>query len=722
MGSVRVKALLWLGAAVVVIASVISALRPRPVSIANLPAKQREYAPAGSCQQCHASIAASYRESGMARSFYKPAPENVPIKEPVTYYHAASGRHYAALWRNEKLIQRRWQQSSEGREANVFEMEVNYVIGSGNHARTFLHRSANGEITELPLTWYAYANKWGMSPGFDRSRHPDFTRQIDHGCMFCHNSYPDTKAGDDRFGHLAAFPEELPQGIDCQRCHGPGAEHIAQASSGKSETRSIRDAIVNPARLNPALQMDVCLQCHLETTSAQLPAGTRRFGRSVYSYRPGEPLTDYMVHFDHAPGTGYDGKFEIVGAAYRLRKSACYLKSEGRLTCTTCHDPHRVMRGETAKDHYRKQCQTCHTSLMSHADPAASDCAGCHMPQRRTEDAVQVVMTDHLIQRRKPAGDLLASLKEKSESYRGDIVTYYPHELAETDKDAYLGIALAAHGADRERGIALLEHAVQRGTTGESKVWTSLGDARMTEGKFKEAAKAYETALQLDSGLEKARYNYAQALERLGDSAGAQRQYEQLIGERSGFAQAHTRLGDLLAQRGETERAAAEYESAIRSRPADPEPHSRLAGLQLATGKTSEAKSALDRALRIDPDFADAHNNLGRLLAMQGDLAGALNTVRNAARLDPGNTEISLNLGRLLYTQGEHRAAIAEFERLVKAQPHLAEAHLSLGIAYGDAGRLDAAVAEFREVLRIQPNHLEARKNLDLASQMLRSR
>ena len=37
--------------------------------------------------------------------------------------------------------------------------EITYVIGSGRHARTYLHRSPGGEITELPVSWYTQEKK-----------------------------------------------------------------------------------------------------------------------------------------------------------------------------------------------------------------------------------------------------------------------------------------------------------------------------------------------------------------------------------------------------------------------------------------------------------------------------------------------------------------------------------------------------------------------------------
>lgn len=639
----------WIGGAALLAIGIALYLR-RDVSAPSRP--KAEYADPASCRPCHAEIVASYQASGMARAFYKPTPQNVPIDRPVLFAHKASGDTFEMEWRDGKLMQRRSTQDAD----TAFEMEVHWIIGSGNHARTFLHQSPNGEIVELPLSWYADGSKWGMSPGFDKPRHHDFSRQIDHGCMFCHNAYP--LGVDDRFGRAAVFPEKLPQGIDCQRCHGPGAAHVANAKKGN---------IVNPAKLDADRRMDVCMQCHLETTSAPLPASTRRFGRGAYSYRPGEPLGDFAVHFDHPPQTGHDDKFEIVGAAYRLRQSACYLQSEGRLTCTTCHDPHKIVRGAPAVARQREVCQQCHQA----AHNPESDCTSCHMPKRRTDDAVQVIMTDHRIQRHRAKGDLLAPRQEKEEAYRGPLALYYPASLPE--RDLYLGLALTAHSADRARGISMLTGAAKV----DPKVWAFLGDAHMADNNLPEAIRSYSEALRVDPGLEKARFNYARALEKTGDFGSARRELETLK-----LPEARVSLGQILARSGDTTNAAAAFRQALQSRPHEPAAHMGLGAIHLA----------------------------------QGDLTGAFEAVSRAYRAEPGNPEYRLNRARILYMRGERRTATQEFQAVVRANPEFAEAHLSLGIAYGEEGRLAAAAAEFREVLRIKPDHLEARKNLAIAT------
>jgi len=256
------------------------------------------------CAGCHKEIAATYRRTGMARAFYRAAPERMTedFAKANTYNHKLSDERYTMVRRGDQFFQRRHQLDSAGGEINVFEQQIHYVMGSGAHARTYLHLDPAGKLTQLPLGWYAENNGfWAMSPNYDLPQHPGFGREIGYGCMFCHNGYPEIAPGDDASGREPRFRGRLPEGIDCQRCHGPGREHLKALAAGAGADK-VRAAIVNPKRLDPGRQLEICMQCHLETTSRPLPHAIVRFDRNIFSFRPGEPLADYELNFDFAPG------------------------------------------------------------------------------------------------------------------------------------------------------------------------------------------------------------------------------------------------------------------------------------------------------------------------------------------------------------------------------------------------------------------------------------
>jgi predicted CXXCH cytochrome family protein len=664
------------------------------------PAGASLYTDSRQCKGCHTQIYLSYQHVGMARSFAEAgrASSIEDYEGNSSFVHQASGRHYEVVRRGDQVFQRRYELDSRGNQTNVFEQRVTYAIGSGNHARTYLHRSESGELTELPLTWYSQEKRWDMSPGFDSASPPDFTRTVDDRCLFCHNAYP---AAD---GSLAA-------GIDCQRCHGPGARHVEIASSGNAARAEIAGAIVNPARLSPERRMDVCMQCHLETTSAELPSMIRRFDRDVYSFRPGEALGAYNVQFDEAPGTGRQDKFEIVNQAYRLRQSACFLKSAGRLTCTTCHDPHTAARGEAAVGHYRAACLTCHSQVTTgvHRDEKNADCTSCHMPRRPTDDVVHVAMTDHLIQKRQRD-------PQKAGHPRGQPVIYYPDQLSDSDRDLYLGAALISGQADRRRGIQLLHSRVQ--SDSPAKAMAILGEGYLAEGNAPRAIEMFRRALAKAPGLAKAQYNLGEALQAAGRTEEARQQYGQAIEMHPPFPEAEYALANLLLKSGAVDAAEKHYQNAIRARPAYVEAHGNLGNLYAEQGSLDKARAELEEALRIDPAFAEGHNNLGRVLAAQHLVAEALEHVHRAVALNPNYTEARYNMAQLLQASGNSEGAIAEYRRTLTGKPDFVEAHLGLGRTLGDAGRLDAAIAEFREVLRLRPDHAEARRDLDTAVTM----
>lgn len=673
------------------------------------------------CQSCHAEIYRSYGEVAMARSFYRPSPDNVieDYTRENHVYHAPSNRHYRMVQRDGRFYQRRYQLDAGGGETNVLEQEVTHIIGSGEHARSYLSLGESGVLRQLPVTWYPQIQRWGMSPGYDHPDHQDFGRQVTHSCLFCHNGYPRLPEPSDRYGQRNVFRTEIPSGIGCHRCHGPGADHVSLASGGTAAVAQIRQSIVNPARLSPERQLDVCLQCHLEAAAAA--PRFRRSGRSVYSFTPGESLADYIVHFDLGdPDSEHPlDRFEIDSAGYRMRQSACFRRSRGALTCTTCHDPHRKLRGEEAVGHYRERCLSCHNrpSIVVHGETPPSDCTTCHMPKRRAQDVVHAVMTDHLIQRGPPAQDLLAPLQEDHSPREEQPLLYFPQSLAGWERDLYLGMAEVQTPGSLRQGLDRLAAALERKSASFAEPYVKLAMAQAETGAYDAARASLERALDLDPDSPIARFNLAEVMRRQGRYAAAVEQYRRTLALDPNYAKAHLGLGLVNRQQGRP--AAESFRRAVQSDSLLAEAHLGLGRESVERWRAAEAVRHFLQALRVDPDSAEAHLNLGLAQARQGLQEEALEAFRQAAAQDPVSPEAHYNLGVALARKGRIPEALQSFRQAVRLKPEDAEAHSNLGMAYSQLGRLEDAVAAFRQAVRLRPDSARAHFNLGLAQARL---
>jgi tetratricopeptide (TPR) repeat protein len=605
------------------------------------------YVDEAACALCHTALSASYREKGMARAFSRPRPEaDIEDFTAPPFVHGPSRQHLEIRRRGDRLVFRRWQVDAQGRPIHTFEREVDWILGSGDHARTYLYRTEGGELFQLPLAWYSQTRSWGMAPGFDRPDHEGVLRRVRRECVFCHTSFPEVPAGADGYGAPQVFPAALPEGIGCQRCHGPAAEHVWFALGWIGTREDIRESVFNPGRLPEPQRDEVCMTCHLQPSVAI--AGLRRFGRGDFSFRPGEPLADYLVQVDvQEEDRPASERFEINHHPYRLRQSRCRTESGAPLSCLTCHDPHEKVSKERRTAHYRNACLTCHEEEDcgggTHA-AESGDCASCHMPKRRTQDVVHVVMTDHLI-RRQPGGPELVAPLAESEPVLTGIRLLDSRAPQGALGEVYRAAAVVRAVATAE-AVAYLEKMLASARPTEIEPWLDLAQAQIRRSRPADAERTLRDVLARNP-------EHPQALELLAlaraGQGGADEAIEILrrvlaLPTASDRAEAEYNLARLLTVRGRAAEAEEHLAKAVAARPNLVAAWYHLGEIRAARGRRDEALLCWQRALEIDPTHTKSYVSLGRALLAAGDRDEALRVLRHGAQAAAQPDEVAAAL------------------------------------------------------------------------------
>jgi hypothetical protein len=248
-------------------------------------------------------------------------------------------------------------------------MEV--VIGSGVRGQSYLYWHGD-RLFELPVSYWSDGARWINSPGY-KDGTMSFTRAVTPRCLECHATLIEARSPDPLTNEYNKA--SLTLGIFCERCHGPGANHIAlHQAKGTAAATPAGDTILNPAKFSRDRQVDLCALCHNGIRSEELvPA---------FTYLPGKALDTYLHPAEGEKAAHPDVHGNQVGL---LQRSRCYLSSP-KMSCSTCHDVHQTERPAAA---YSDRCLTCHQvescgMAKTMGRKIAENCIDCHMPVEPT--------------------------------------------------------------------------------------------------------------------------------------------------------------------------------------------------------------------------------------------------------------------------------------------------------------------------------------------------
>jgi hypothetical protein len=243
------------------------------------------------------------------------------------------------------------------------------VIGSGRKGQSYLYWKGK-KLYQLPVSYFAPTGTWCNSPGY-KADTPLFDRAVPSYCLECHATQARTvvEPGEE-YGDFFDRGQII-YGITCERCHGPGAKHVAFHTEHPDEHAGVY--IIDAGRLTRQQQLDACALCH---------SGSRYPLKPAFSFRVG----DRLDHFSQAKYLPQEAaSLDVHGNQYGLLStSKCFAASS--MTCSTCHRVHGDQEGNMPA--YSQRCMSCHngTSGALCAMPSlkglvlGNNCIDCHMP------------------------------------------------------------------------------------------------------------------------------------------------------------------------------------------------------------------------------------------------------------------------------------------------------------------------------------------------------
>jgi predicted CXXCH cytochrome family protein len=228
--------------------------------------------------------------------------------------------------------------------------------------------------------------------------------------------------------------------VGCEKCHGPGSEHVAHPTRGN---------ILNPSRMDYVQANDTCIQCHSQGRPLTNPVEGKYFDWPV-GYRVGLKLRDFWQLEEHTLGETTFTHYPDASAHKNRMQGNDFVQSlmyRRGVTCASCHDVHGTENYAQLRKPGDAICLDCHGpqsvngprtgTIEEHTHhlkgSTGSSCIACHMPKNATEIAdvkvhshtfafITPVMTDKY----KIPNPCTTCHADKTTAWAADVMRHWP--------------------------------------------------------------------------------------------------------------------------------------------------------------------------------------------------------------------------------------------------------------------------------------------------------